>query len=54
MLVELAVGDAYGAGFEYANPEIVRQGILRPGLSVVVDVDTRTSADTEKTASIKE
>jgi membrane fusion protein (multidrug efflux system) len=36
------------------NPEIVQQGILRPGLSVVVDVDTRTSADTEKTASLKE
>ncbi|GIJ67657.1 ADP-ribosylglycohydrolase family protein [Virgisporangium ochraceum] len=25
MLVELAVGDAYGAGFEYANPEVVRR-----------------------------
>jgi ADP-ribosylglycohydrolase len=25
MLVELAVGDAYGAGFEYAAPEFVRQ-----------------------------
>ncbi|MBB3018382.1 membrane fusion protein (multidrug efflux system) [Microvirga lupini] len=36
------------------NPEIVQQGILRPGLSVVVDVDTRTSAATEKTASLKE
>ena len=24
MLVELAVGDAYGAGFEYADPEVVR------------------------------
>jgi len=36
------------------NPEIVQQGILRPGLSVVVDVDTRTSAEPEKTASIKE
>jgi len=36
------------------NPEIVQQGILRPGLSVVVDVDTRTSADAEKTASLKE
>lgn len=24
MLVELAVGDAYGAGFEYATPEVVR------------------------------
>lgn len=23
MLVELAVGDAYGAGFEYADPEFV-------------------------------
>jgi membrane fusion protein, multidrug efflux system len=36
------------------HPEIVQQGILRPGLSVVVDVDTRTSAGTEKTASLKE
>jgi membrane fusion protein (multidrug efflux system) len=36
------------------NPEIARQGILRPGLSVVVDVDTRTSAEPAKTASIKE
>jgi membrane fusion protein (multidrug efflux system) len=36
------------------NPEIVQQGILRPGLSVVVDVDTRTSAEPEKTASIEE
>ncbi|NUU23967.1 MAG: ADP-ribosylglycohydrolase family protein [Streptomycetaceae bacterium] len=26
MLVELAVGDAYGAGFEYAPPEFVRRG----------------------------
>ena len=23
MLVELAIGDAYGAGFEYASPQIV-------------------------------
>jgi membrane fusion protein (multidrug efflux system) len=36
------------------NPEIAQQGLLRPGLSVVVDVDTRTSAEPEKTASIKE
>jgi membrane fusion protein (multidrug efflux system) len=36
------------------SPEIVQQGILRPGLSVVVDVDTRTSAEPTKTASIKE
>jgi membrane fusion protein (multidrug efflux system) len=36
------------------HPEIVQRGILRPGLSVVVDVDTRTSAEPEKTASIKE
>lgn len=36
------------------NPEIIQQGILRPGLSVVVDVDTRISADAEKTASLKE
>ncbi|WP_436790011.1 ADP-ribosylglycohydrolase family protein [Yinghuangia sp. YIM S10712] len=26
MLVELAIGDAYGAGFEYAAPEFVRRG----------------------------
>lgn len=25
MLLELAIGDAYGAGFEYADPEFVRQ-----------------------------
>ena len=25
MLLELAIGDAYGAGFEYADPEMVRQ-----------------------------
>ncbi|MBM6580224.1 HlyD family secretion protein [Microvirga sp. BT689] len=36
------------------NPEVAQQGLLRPGLSVVVDVDTRTSAETEKTASLKE
>ncbi|WP_230531170.1 HlyD family secretion protein [Microvirga roseola] len=36
------------------SPEVARQGILRPGLSVVVDVDTRTSAEPSKTASIKE
>jgi membrane fusion protein (multidrug efflux system) len=36
------------------HPEIVQQGILRPGLSVVVDVDTRTSTESEKTASLKE
>ncbi|MBB4039529.1 membrane fusion protein (multidrug efflux system) [Microvirga flocculans] len=35
------------------SPEVARQGILRPGLSVVVDVDTRTSAEPEKTASLK-
>ena len=26
------------------DPEALRQGLLRPGLSVVVDVDTRTGA----------
>jgi membrane fusion protein (multidrug efflux system) len=36
------------------NPVIAQQGLLRPGLSVVVDVDTRTSAEPEKTTSIKE
>ncbi|SCX88228.1 HlyD family secretion protein [Microvirga guangxiensis] len=35
------------------NPEVARQGLLRPGLSVVVDVDTRTSAEPQKTASVK-
>jgi len=35
------------------DPAVVRQGILRPGLSVVVDVDTRTSAESEKTASLR-
>ncbi len=25
MLLELAIGDAYGAGFEYADPEMIRQ-----------------------------
>ena len=36
------------------SPEVARQGILRPGLSVVVDVDTRNSAEPAQTASIKE
>ncbi len=36
------------------NPEIARQGLLRPGLSVVVDVDTRGSAEPQKTASAKQ
>jgi membrane fusion protein (multidrug efflux system) len=35
------------------SPDVAQQGLLRPGLSVVVDVDTRTSAEPEKTASIK-
>ncbi|NBJ09849.1 HlyD family secretion protein [Microvirga arsenatis] len=35
------------------DPAVVRQGILRPGLSVVVDVDTRVSAESEKTASLR-
>ncbi|HEY9871996.1 MAG TPA: ADP-ribosylglycohydrolase family protein [Candidatus Obscuribacterales bacterium] len=26
MLLELAIGDAYGAGFEYVSPEIIRDG----------------------------
>lgn len=25
MLLELAIGDAYGAGFEYADKEMIRQ-----------------------------
>lgn len=36
------------------SPQVAQQGLLRPGLSVVVDVDTRISAEPEKTASIKE
>jgi membrane fusion protein, multidrug efflux system len=36
------------------SPEIAQQGLLRPGLSVVVDVDTRTSAEASKTASAKQ
>ncbi|WP_262270751.1 HlyD family secretion protein [Microvirga yunnanensis] len=36
------------------KPEVAQQGLLRPGLSVVVDVDTRTGAQPAKTASIKE
>ncbi len=35
------------------SPAVAQQGLLRPGLSVVVDVDTRTSAEPAKTASIK-
>jgi len=33
------------------SSEIAQQGLLRPGLSVVVDVDTRTGDETQKTAS---
>ncbi|WP_414471539.1 HlyD family secretion protein [Microvirga sp. M2] len=33
------------------SPEVAQQGLLRPGLSVVVDVDTRTSAGPQKTAN---
>lgn len=36
------------------SPDVVQQGILRPGLSVVVDVDTRTSPEATKTAGLKE
>ncbi|QBD80454.1 ADP-ribosylglycohydrolase family protein [Ktedonosporobacter rubrisoli] len=25
MLLELAIGDAYGAGFEYVDPEMIRR-----------------------------
>jgi len=35
------------------SPEVAQQGLLRPGLSVVVDVDTRTSSEPQKTASAK-
>ena len=34
-------------------PTCAQQGLLRPGLSVVVDVDTRTSADAPRLASLK-
>ena len=33
---------------------VAQKGLLRPGLSVVVDVDIRTSAEPSKTASINE
>ncbi|MEZ0171555.1 HlyD family secretion protein [Microvirga sp. TS319] len=33
------------------SPEVAQQGLLRPGLSVVVDVDTRTSAEPQKTVN---
>ncbi|ANY80706.1 hemolysin D [Microvirga ossetica] len=36
------------------SPDVAQKGLLRPGLSVVVDVDIRTSAEPSKTASIKE
>jgi membrane fusion protein (multidrug efflux system) len=36
------------------NPDVVQQGILRPGLSVMVDVDTRTQGQSTKTANAKE
>ncbi|WP_210485933.1 HlyD family secretion protein [Microvirga antarctica] len=32
------------------SPEVARQGLLRPGMSVVVDVDTRAPANAPKTA----
>jgi membrane fusion protein (multidrug efflux system) len=35
------------------NPQVAQQGLLRPGLSVVVDVDTRTSVEPRQTASAK-
>jgi len=35
------------------SPEIAQQGLLRPGLSVVVDVDTRTGDEPQQTASVK-
>ena len=35
------------------SPEVAQQGLLRPGLSVVVDVDTRTGDTQQKTASAK-
>jgi membrane fusion protein (multidrug efflux system) len=36
------------------HPDIAQQGLLRPGLSVTVDVDTRTRGEPETTASLKE
>jgi len=36
------------------SPEVAQQGLLRPGLSVVVDVDTRSAAEPSKTASLKQ
>jgi membrane fusion protein (multidrug efflux system) len=35
------------------SPEVAQQGLLRPGLSVVVDVDTRIAAAPQMTASTK-
>ena len=32
------------------DADVAQQDLLRPGMSVVVDVDTRTSSDTSKTA----
>lgn len=34
------------------SQDVAQKGLLRPGLSVVVDVDTRTSAASDQTASI--
>ncbi|MBM6594299.1 HlyD family secretion protein [Microvirga pudoricolor] len=35
------------------NPDVVQQGYLRPGLSVVVNVDTREHEQATKTASVR-
>ncbi|MBF9232281.1 HlyD family secretion protein [Microvirga alba] len=36
------------------SPDVAQQGLLRPGMSVVVSVDTRSDAQSAKTASLKE
>ncbi len=57
MLVELAVGDAYGAGFEFRNPLYVRafnrlDRHRRPGLSV--SKPGRYTDDTQMTIAVTE
>src|SRR5690348_9192118 len=56
MLVEIGVGDAYGAGFEYASPAVVRQrndlsGYFRRRRPV--DVGTYTD-DTQMSIAVAE
>lgn len=58
MLVELAVGDAYGAGFEYADPEFVRaHNSLRGYVQHPTHLGVRPGAytdDTQMTLAIAE